>query len=599
MLANTKDLAHNSEETNRVIRVDQQLQLAVGGYSSAGQKFENQDAFAAYIPQGYELNTKGAVVALADGVSHAEQAAQAAQLSVTQFIQEYYATPDTWSTKHSAAKVLNSLNQWLYSQGGLCESSVFTEPKAQWLTTFSALIVKSTTGYMFHAGDSRISQYRAGQVISLSRDHNLRHAQSKAVLTRALGADSHLEIDVRQIALQTADVYLLSCDGLHDFVSNKQLAQLLAKLPPNPSTTALELCSNNIVAQALANGSNDNITCLLLSVHQIPNLNQDEISELLLSKSIPPALKIGQMIDGYKVLNILHASTRSHLYLVKHAKQAQPVVLKAPSQNFADDALYLQSFIREAWLGARISHPNVMRIANANDSCFLYHIGEYIEGQTLSSWMQEYPKPTLHQVLQIIGQIVSALRMFQRLELVHRDLKPDNIMIDQYRQIKLIDYGTVWIAALDEQLSIEETVPQGSLNYIAPETLLTMTSTHQSDLFSLGVICYEMLTGELPYKPMKRAEVTFKQYQQWQYRSAKQFRPDLPVWIDITLQQATRADPQKRYQAYSELLTDLTKPNVTALAAYQQQPLLQREPVKFWQMVSLLLTIALLVSLFV
>lgn len=125
-----------------------------------------------------------------------------------------------------------------------------------------------------------------------------------------------------------------------------------------------------------------------------------------------------------------------------------------------------------------------------------------------------------------------------------------------------------------------------------------MKANNQSDLFSLGVICYQMLCGELPYKPMKRAEVTFSSYPQWLYRSIKQFRPELPIWLDLALKKATKADPKMRYQAFSELYTDINKPNTSAIEEYETQPLLQRDPIKFWQGVSLLLFIALMLSLF-
>ncbi len=160
---------------------------------------------------------------------------------------------------------------------------------------------------------------------------------------------------------------------------------------------------------------------------------------------------------------MIHASIRSHLYLVVDEATQAPFVLKAPSANFADDPIYLQGFMREAWVGERIKHGNVMRVeTEKKESKFLYHVCEYIEGQTLSEWIHDNPKPTLAQVRTIIEQIISALRAFQRLDLVHRDLKPDNIMIDHYGHIKLIDYGTVFVASLDEnQETIKEDVPTG------------------------------------------------------------------------------------------------------------------------------------------
>lgn len=577
------------------------LQMCFGGYSIAGIKAENQDAFAALFPKGNDLIAKGAIAAIADGVSSANKAAEASQLSVTQFINEYYATPETWSTEKSAAKVLTSLNQWLYSQSTALEehSSPYKNDSPQWLTTFSALVVKSSTGYIFHVGDSRVTKYRQQKLEAITRDHNRKQGSQHVILTRALGADPRLKVDVHKIDVKADDIYLLTCDGIHDFLSHKQIATLLDKLPKNPTAKDLENTSQAIVEKAITVGSDDNVTCLLVHIENIPNRKLHEIERDILSCVIPPALKVGMVLDNYKVIKEIHASIRSHLYLVEDTKTNKPYVLKAPSANFADDAIYLQGFMREAWVGERIKHPHVMEVkTRPTHSQFLYHICEYIEGQTLSEWIHDNPKPSIAQVREVIRQVISALRIFQRMELVHRDLKPDNIMIDQYGQIKLIDYGTVSVASLDEnQETLNESVPQGSLNYIAPETLLHMEASYQSDLFSIGVVCYEMLTGKLPYPPMKRAEVTFNDYNEWQYQSIKHYRPELPIWLDLALQKATQPNPRLRYLAFSEFQNDILKPNLTAVEEHKRQPLLKRNPLLFWQVTSFLLFIALITSL--
>lgn len=587
-------LSSQQKDNESSTHTQARLQVCVGGYSCAGKKTVNQDAFTALVPKPNEMMTKGVVATIADGVSCASKAAEAAQLSVTQFINDYYATPETWSTQKSAAKVLTSLNQWLYSQ-----TDSVSGKNNQWLTTFSALIVKSTTGYIFHVGDSRISLFRDKKVEAITQDHNRKQGGEHVVLTRALGADPRLKVDVHQIEIRVGDIYLLTCDGVHEYISTSTLGNILITLPEIPCNKDLEWISQKIVNEALSQGSDDNVSCLLIFIGETPNRELAEIERDLLSKTIPPALEVGMKLDGYTVDKVIHASIRSHLYLVKHPNEVKPLVLKVPSQNFSDDILYLQGFMREAWLGERVIHRNIMKVKSANtDSRFIYHICEYIDGQTLGEWIHDNPKPSIAKVRNIISQVITALRTFQRLELVHRDLKPDNIMIDAHGQITLIDYGTVLIASLEENSNnITETVPQGSLNYIAPETLLFMQADYRSDLFSLGVITYEMLTGELPYKPMLRAEVTFKNYQQWQYRSIKQIRNDLPLWLDLALQKATQADPNLRYQAFSEFKSDISKPNITAIQEYKSQPFIQRNPVQFWQGVSLLLFIALMVSL--
>ena len=561
-----------------------QLVVHFGGYSCAGQKAENQDAFAAFSPENYELNEKGFVATLADGVSSASKAKDAAQLAVTQFVSDYYSTPATWSTQKSAAKVLTSINDWMYAQSDGQYSA-----GQQWLTTFSSLIVKSTTGHIFHVGDSRISQFRQGNLAAITRDHNRKQAGNHVVLTRALGADHRLKVDVHEIGLQVGDIFLLSCDGFHDFLSDKEISQALSNLPDILNSFALEQLSKQLTEKALANGSDDNVSCLLVCVDSLPVREYIELERELLTKRILPALEVGMKLDGYQVIKKLHESTRSHLYLVKHENEEKPLVLKVPSLNFSEDVIYLQGFMREAWLGERVNHHNIMKIKSGKaNSQYLYHFCEYIDGQTLSEWLHDNPKPSIAKVRAILKQIITALRAFQRLDVVHRDLKPENIMIDAFGKITLIDYGTAHIASLAENAdNIVEDVPQGSVNYIAPETLIDMRADHQSDLFSLGVIAYELLTGELPFKPMTRNEsvnaTIHANYDQWRYRSIKQYRADLPLWLDFALKQATEPRPSARYQAFSEFEADICKPNISAVEEYKSQPILERDPVLFWK----------------
>jgi len=219
------------------------LNVCFGGFSTAGKKPENQDAFAALLPKANEIISKGIVAAIADGVSSASRAADASQISVTQFINDYYATPDTWSTQKSASKVLTSINQWLSSQtdSGSGES-------LQWLTTFTALIVKSSTGYVFHVGDTRLSVYRENDIETITRDHNRKsgNASHQVILTRALGSDPRLKVDLHKIDIRAGDIYLLSCDGVHDFLSSADIKSRLCELPQIPTTKDLEYISKNM-----------------------------------------------------------------------------------------------------------------------------------------------------------------------------------------------------------------------------------------------------------------------------------------------------------------------------------------------------------------
>ena len=573
------------------------LELSVGGYSEAGKRDINQDAFSVKVPSSYtEKKYKGIVATIADGVSCSSKSQQASQTSVTQFINDYYCTPQTWSTKVSAAKVLTSLNSWLYhhnNQGNLRHEGL--------ITTFSAVIFKSTSAYLFHVGDTRIYRYRDGRLKQLSHDHKRAAYGKNSVLTRALGMDCHLDVDFQSSELKKDDLFFLSSDGIHDLLTNNQIAAHLGSIEVgNSNTQSLETLAKAIALDAATKGSTDNLTCLLVNINNLPNAGIDELQQRLTQLTIPPALHVGNKIDHFIIEKIIHQGTRSHVYLATDTRTQGHFILKMPSLNFSDDLIYLDGFSKEQWIGRKISHPSIMAILPKVDaSPFLYHICEYIKGITLRQWMFDNPNPSLPTCREIINNIVTAVRVLQRAGMVHRDLKPENIMICENAKITIIDFGTIQIDSLDEISPAPRSgVPLGATDYIAPEYLNGGLATSCSDLFSIAVIAYELLAGQRPYQSINSQSLQRATKSAWQYQSIKQFRADIPDWIDLVLQKAAHPSAEKRYQVMSEFTTDLFTPNPNLIKKINQAPLIERHPVKFWQILSGVITVIALVELF-
>jgi serine/threonine protein phosphatase PrpC len=506
------------------------LQLSIGGYSEAGKRDINQDAFAVKVPLSYtEKKHKGIVASIADGVSCNSKSQQASQTSVTQFINDYYCTPETWSIKVSAGKVLNSLNTWLYhhnNQGDLRHEGL--------ITTFSAVIFKSTSAYLFHVGDTRIYRYRNGRLKQISHDHQRSAYGKNSVLTRALGMDCHLDVDFQCTELQKDDLFFLSSDGIHDVLTNNQIARHLSSIELGKTNTRiLETLAKTIALDAAIKGSSDNLTCLLISINSLPNLDIDELQHRLTKLIIPPALHVGNKIDHFIIEKIIHQGTRSHVYLATDSRTKDHYILKMPSLNFTDDLVYLDGFSKEQWVGRKISNPSIMVIYPKVDaSPFLYHICEHIKGITLRQWMFDNPNPSLQTCREIINNIVSAVRILQRAGMVHRDLKPENIMISENEKITVIDFGTIQIDSLDEiSPAPHSDVPLGASDYIAPEYLNGGLATSCSDLFSIAVIAYELLAGQRPYQSINSQSLQRATKSACKYLTIKLFRPDIPDCI--------------------------------------------------------------------
>ncbi|WP_082008469.1 bifunctional protein-serine/threonine kinase/phosphatase [Photobacterium gaetbulicola] len=566
------------------------LKLDVGGYSVGGCKPSNQDAFAICQPmQRDELVHKGVVACLADGVSCSEQGQRASQISVSQFIEEYYATPKTWGVKHSAGQVLHALNQWLYSQSNQSELQ-----HNGLVTTFCAVIIKSNTAYIMHVGDTRAYLYRNQILTPLTQDHRRQLYGQQAFLTRSLGMDSHIEVDFQQTRLEQADRLLLVTDGIHEWLGDADMQQILSS-----SVLPAEQQARVLVEAALASGSQDNVSGVLLEAQSLPSLTMDEYIEELTGRVIPPVLEEGNRIDQYRILRVLHSGPRSHVYLAVSEFDTKRYVLKMPSLNFAEDYQYLQGFVREGWLGEQIANHRVMKIHPfSRHSPFLYHVCDWIEGKTLRQWMDDNPRPELGKVRLMAEEIIKSLRVLQRHRLIHRDIKPENLIVNQLDEIVIIDFGSVYSEHFDEIYTpIEETIPVGDIKYLSPECLSGGKLSVRSDMYSVSIIIYEMLTGHFPYS-FPKAIASSAAISRWpEYIPLGSYRRDLPFWLDLVLRKGCFPQANLRYAAFSELASDLFHPSAEIMKQASGRSLKSKNPVRFWKVVSLCLFFIVIVQL--
>jgi serine/threonine protein kinase len=220
-----------------------------------------------------------------------------------------------------------------------------------------------------------------------------------------------------------------------------------------------------------------------------------------------------------------------------------------------------------------------------------------MEGQTLAQWMIDNPRPDLETVRGIIEQAARGVQAFHRMEMLHQDLRPSNIMIDRTGTAKIIDFGSVSVAGVDEHA--RAAAPSrilGTLQYTAPEYFVGDAGSERADLYSLGVIAYQMLSGRLPYGAAAALVRTRAALRRLEYDSLLDEQRDIPRWVDAALRKAVRPEPLERYEALSEFVHDLRHPNAELL---RSAPLIERNPVTFWKCVSALLLAALLVLLFI
>ena len=568
-----------------------ELKVSVGQYSEKGRKESNQDFHGALIPDEPLLSSKGVAIAIADGISSSDVSHIASESAVKALLMDYYCTSEAWSVKTSAQRVLAATNSWLHSQTQ--RSQYYHDMNRGYVCTLSAMIVKSATAHIFHVGDARIYRLDGSSLEQLTIDHRVVISAEQSYLGRALGINHQVEIDYQTLPVAKGDTFVLATDGVYEHVEAAAIAAAIADHPQD-----LDRAARRIVELAFGNGSTDNLTAQILRIDDLPGGDASEVLGQSAELALPPLLDARMEFDGYKVVREVHASSRSHIYLAQDTESEALVILKIPSTDLRGDPAYLRRFLMEEWVARRITSAHVLKpIAQKRKRNFLYIVTEFIDGQTLTQWMIDHPKPDLETVRGLVEQIAKGLRAFHRLEMLHQDVRPENIMIDKTGTVKIIDFGSTLVSGvLEASASLERSEILGTAQYTAPEYFLGEGGTECSDIFSLGVIAYQMLTGRLPYGAEVAKARTRRAQGKLTYQSALHEDREIPAWVDGVLRKALHPDPAKRYGELSEFTHDLRTPG-KEFTEGRPIPLMERNPLLAWKLISAVLLLANLVLL--
>lgn len=562
------------------------LKISLGQHSDKGRKEVNQDFYGAANPQAPLLGSKGIVVAVADGIGSSEVSQIAAEFAVRGLIDDYYCTSEAWSVKKSVERVLSATNSWLHAK---TQQSAYRYDKDKgYVCTLSALVIKSTTAHIFHVGDTRIYRVHASSLEQLTHDHRVRISETQSYLSRAVGFNPRIDIDYLSLQVAPGDTFLLTSDGVYEHLDEAFIAGVIEAGRNN-----LDMAARQLVDEAYERGSTDNLTAQIVVVDTLPQHNASELHQRVSELPLPPVLEARASFDGYTIVREVHASSRSHIYLAVDTETGEQVILKTPSIDLGGDAAYLERFLMEEWVARRINSPHVLKpCAQTRERHFLYVATEFIDGQTLTQWMIDHPKPSLDMVRGIVDQIAKGLQAFHRLEMLHQDLRPENIMIDRTGTVKIIDFGATRVAGIAEMSTpLDRSEILGTAQYTAPEYFLGQEGDFRSDMFSLAVITYQMLSGgRLPYGTEVSKSRTPAAQRRLRYDSVLADDRETPAWIDSVLHKALQPDPLKRYESLSEFVHDLHHPNQAYLSK-TRRALVERNPVLFWKSVSLVLAL--------
>jgi serine/threonine protein phosphatase PrpC len=568
------------------------VKISVGQHSDPGRKEVNQDFYGALVPEEPLLTSKGIAIALADGIGSSEVSQIASEFAVAGLLEDYYCTSEAWSVKKSVERVVTATNSWLHAKTR--QSPYRYDKDKGYVCTLSALVLKGATAHIFHVGDTRIYRVAGDSLEQLTEDHRVWVSGEQSYLSRAVGFNPQIEIDYQPLPVDAGDVFVLASDGVYEHVDAPFVAEAIRQGRRN-----LDEAARVIVDEALRRGSADNLTVQIVAVEQLGTQDAGALQRQAAQLALPPLLEARADFDGYKIVRELHASSRSHIYLAVESETEALVVIKTPSIDLQEDAAYLERFLMEEWVARRIDSAHVLKpCAQTRKRNYLYVATEFIDGRTLSQWMADNPRPDIETVRGIVEQIARGLQAFHRLEMLHQDLRPDNIMIDKTGTVKIIDFGATRVAGVVESsLSPEPGAILGTHQFTAPEYFLGEAGSAASDMFSLGVIAYQMLSGRLPYGAEVAKTRTRSAQRNLRYDSVLHEDREIPAWVDDVLRKAVHPDPLQRYEALSEFVHDLRHPS-QAFLSRTRPPLIERHPVRFWKTVSAVLAAVVVVLVF-
>lgn len=546
------------------------LKFEIGQSSLTGPRDRNEDYIGIVTPVSEQLSTKGALIAVADGVSGNAGGGEASEMTVRTISADYYATPDTWEPHNALDKVVTAANRWVLSQASA------NRDMAGMATTLSLLVLRGQRYYSAHVGDTRIYLLRDGALKLLTTDHVWDRPDMRHVLKRAIGLDAHLTADFGEGNLQIGDIFALLSDGVWDSLGDLSIQKGLTKFD-NP-----DMVAEHLTQAAIKKGSLDNSTAVIV---KITDIGKESLSDLISGGkhlAVPPKLKVGEVLDDFEVVEILHESRASLLYKVRNTETKQLFVLKTLQPLLANDIDSCNALLNEEWLARRVVSqyvPQVLPLSTEKRSK-LYYVMSWFEGATLQQRLDSGHHFTVAGIAKLGIELMRGLGALHRLSIIHRDIKPANVHVASDQRLRILDLGVAYSQNVDK---METMLNPGTPSFMAPELFEGAVANEQSDVYAAGVTLYHLLTRKYPYGEIE----PFQHPKFGEPTPLTRYRPDIPAWLDNIVQKAVARDADKRFETAEEMLHALEVGELKPILAPARTPLIARARLVKWQWIAI------------
>jgi serine/threonine-protein kinase len=550
------------------------MQISYGALSTTGPvRANNEDYLTVWQPTDQtDWRNRGAIAVLADGVAGQSRGEVASQMACKSALTAFL------ESKPLASPTQTLFQMFLAANIAVYDENVKHNGSGRMATTMTVSLFRHNEVNIGHVGDCRVYVVQHNRIRRVTNDHSYAgvqlklglitvdeamNSQMRSVLTRTVGQEPTIRVDYHTISVHGGDIVVQMCDGMWSQLTEGEIFDAVTRQPPEEACKLL-------VKAAERRGADDNLSIQVIQVQAIERLSyyrglptfQKESPAIMGSE-----LEVGQVLDGrFRITDIIARSGMATIFKAIDQTDDSVVALKVPFMQFESDPGFFQRFQREQAIGKALKHPYILKMINDEslNKSRPYIVMEYLEGQTLGHLMHTIRPMPEQDALKIISRVCEALSYMHEHEVVHRDLKPDNIMICNDGSIRIMDFG---IAKFEGQRRLTFggfTPAMGTPDYMAPEQVKGKRGDARTDIYSLGAILYEMVTGSAPFEGANPFVIMNSRLSGDPVAPRKKNDKVSPQVEEIILHAMAR-NPQDRYATALEMKKDLDHPELVQL----------------------------------
>ena len=541
------------------------MDLTYAQFSVTGPvRRRNEDAVGFWKPQTAELvRSIGIAAFLADGVGGTGRGQEASELAVKTGLQVCQQAQREVEPTDLLRSVFTQANKAVY------DASMHGRANGRMATTFTMSVFRHDELCVGHVGDGRVYFIRNGSIRRITSDHSYVALQVKlglvkekdamgspmrSMITRSLGQDLTCGYDVFKQSLAKGDIIVQCTDGLYAMVVDEEICEIATHSPPQ------EACPH-LIELAEKRRAEDNVTVQIVQINEVEHRHFYRGTSYYTkgSSAVTNEIQPGQVLDErFEITDLIKRSGMASIFKARDCQTNLTVAIKVPFMQFESDAATFSRFQREEEIGKLLIHPYILRVypVEPEKKSRPYIVMEYLQGQTLEALLKEvHPLPE-RDAAQIASRICEALEYMHSRQVVHRDLKPQNIMICNDGTIRIMDFGIAKSLKMRRITFVGFSPSMGTPDYMAPEQVKGKRGDQRTDIYALGAMLYEMTTGRTPFEgenpyAVMNARVSGDPV------APRKVNPKLSQAMEEIILHAMERDPANRYPSAAAMKAEL------------------------------------------